>query len=135
MKAMTFMRPPHSGQASGSISYTRLMSMAQVWLRGPAGRLHGAAGSEPGRRSAGRRGFGPLAPQAAGLVRVPAVVADQVRALGRNVLRELGQEIQRVEDLEIPLRPGGQLVALRVGEGPAGILLSLVDDLPGRRSP
>ena len=32
MNATTFIWPPHLGQASGSISYTRLMSMAQVWL-------------------------------------------------------------------------------------------------------
>ena len=38
MKAITFIWPPHFGQASGSISYTRLMSMAQVWLRGGQGR-------------------------------------------------------------------------------------------------
>ena len=41
MKAMTCIRPPHSGQASGSISYTRLMSMAQVWLA----RLRAGAGA------------------------------------------------------------------------------------------
>ena len=76
----------------------------------------GLAGAAAGRsrcglhgRGCGRRfrggGFGRLPPQAAGLVRVPAVVADQVRALRRNMLRELGQEFQRVEDLEIPLGP------------------------------
>ena len=101
----------------------------------------GLAGAAAGRCRCGRLarrgggGFGPLAPQAAGLVRVPAVVADQMRALGRNVLRELRQEIQRREDLEIPLGAGGQAVALRVGEGPAGVFLGLVDDLPGRWSP
>ena len=56
-------------------------------------------------------------------------------ALGWTVLGELGQEIQRREDLEIPLGAGGQLVALRIGEGPAGIFLSLVDDLPGLGHP
>jgi hypothetical protein len=40
MKATTFITPPHSGQARGSISYTRLMSIAQVWL---ARRRHGAS--------------------------------------------------------------------------------------------
>ncbi len=33
MNATTFITPPHSGQASGSNSYTRLMSMAHVWLQ------------------------------------------------------------------------------------------------------
>jgi len=29
-----------------------------------------------------------------------------MRALGRDVLRKLGQEIQRIENLEIPPPPG-----------------------------
>ena len=33
INATTFITPPHFGQASGSTSYTRLMSMAQVWLQ------------------------------------------------------------------------------------------------------
>ena len=33
INAMTFISPPHSGQANGSISYTRLMSMAQIWVQ------------------------------------------------------------------------------------------------------
>ena len=36
-------------------------------------------------------------PPGRGTIRVPAVIADQIRALGRNVLRELGQKIQRPE--------------------------------------
>ncbi len=48
------------------------------------------------------------------------------------MLRELGQEVQRVEDLEIPRGPGREALVLRVEEGPAGVLLGLVDDLPGR---
>ena len=47
------------------------------------------------------------------------------------MLGELRQEFQRTEDLEIPLRAPCQLVALRIGEGPAGVLLGLVDHLPG----
>ena len=54
-----------------------------------------------------------------------------MRAFGRNVLGELGQEIQGIEDLEIPVRPGHQTVALRFGEGSARVLLGLVDNLPG----
>jgi NAD(P)-dependent dehydrogenase (short-subunit alcohol dehydrogenase family) len=51
MKAITFITPPHSGQAKGSISYTRFMSMAQVWLaRLRAGA--GAAGSPEAAASA-----------------------------------------------------------------------------------
>ena len=48
------------------------------------------------------------------------------------MLSELGQEVQRVEDLEIPRGPAPETIVLRVGEGPAGVLLGLVDDLPGR---
>ena len=40
MKAITFIWPPQRGQANGSISYTRLISMAQVWLE----RLRAGAG-------------------------------------------------------------------------------------------
>jgi hypothetical protein len=49
-----------------------------------------------------------------------------MRALGRNVLGELGQEFQRVEDLEIPAGAPCQFVVLRVREGPASILLGFV---------
>ncbi len=76
---------------------------------------------------------GRLLPQAAGLVRVPAVIADQVRAVRRDVLRELGDKLQRREELVIPLRAGGQTFQLRIGKGPAVGLPRLVDDLPGLR--
>ncbi len=66
-----------------------------------------------------------------GLIGVPAVITDQVRALGRNVLGEFGQEVQGREDLEIPLGPGGDPVAFRVGEGPASRLLGFEDNLTG----
>jgi len=46
-------------------------------------------------------------------------------------LGELGQEVQRREDLEIPLRPGFETIVARVGKGAAGLFLGLVDDLPG----
>jgi hypothetical protein len=36
-----------------------------------------------------------------------------MRALGRNMLRELGQEIQRRENLEIPFRPRRQFLKLK----------------------
>jgi hypothetical protein len=42
------------------------------------------------------------------------------------VLSELGQEFQRVENLEIPLGPARQLVPLRIGKRPAGVLLGLL---------
>ena len=56
-----------------------------------------------------------------------------MRTLGWNMLGELGQEIQRRKNLEIPLRPGRQAVALRIGKGPAGVLLRLIHDVPAGR--
>jgi hypothetical protein len=40
-----------------------------------------------------------------------------------DVLGELGQEIQRVEDLEVAADPGKQTLAARLGETPAATLL------------
>ncbi len=40
-------------------------------------------------------------PEASRLVRVPTVIANPMRALRRNVLRELGQEIEWLQDLEV----------------------------------
>lgn len=51
--------------------------------------------------------------------------------LRRDVLRELGEGLQRVEDLEVPLGPPLQPIAVRLGKRPAGILFAFVDDLPG----
>lgn len=44
-------------------------------------------------------------------------------ALRRNMLRELGQEFQRVENLGIPLGPASQFVASRIRKHPTGVLL------------
>ena len=74
-----------------------------------------------------------LLPHPPRLVGVPAIVANQVRALRRYVLRELGQEVQRPEDLEVPLHSCLCSVSLRIGKGAASMLLGLVDDL--RRFP
>ena len=52
---------------------------------------------------------------ASGLVRVEAVVSYQVRALGRDVLGEFGDEVQGPQHLEIPFGPGGDPVAVRIG--------------------
>jgi len=41
------------------------------------------------------------------------------------VLAELGQEFQRVEDLEIAPRPAREFGLLRIRKGPAGVLLAL----------
>ena len=55
--------------------------------------------------------LGPDAPQAMG---VPAVVANQVLALLRNMLRQFGQEVERAEDLElISILTGG--TGVRIG--------------------
>jgi hypothetical protein len=41
-------------------------------------------------------------------------LANQMRALWRNVLRELGQEIERRQDLEIPLHSRSRSVTLSI---------------------
>jgi hypothetical protein len=43
MNAITFIWPWHLGQQSGSISYTRLMSIAQVWLARPGAATSGVS--------------------------------------------------------------------------------------------
>ncbi len=53
-----------------------------------------------------------------------------MRALRWNVLREFRQEIERREDLEVPLHSRSRPVSLRIGKGAASLLLRLVDDLP-----
>ena len=70
MNEITFIVPPHCGHAKGSTSYTRLMSIAQVWSQRPLA----AAACNTGGASRSRR----LAAHAARLVRVPAVIANQV---------------------------------------------------------
>ncbi len=129
MNAITFIWPPHCEQTNGSNSYTRLISIAHVWLERL--RVGPPAASTPTTRAA-------ILPRAASaafartpcLVGIPAIVPNEMRSLRRNVLRELGQEIQRREDLEVPLHPAPQAVVFRIGKRPAGLLLRLVDHLP-----
>ena len=73
IKAITSIVPPHCGQASGSTSYTA-DEHAQVWSQRP---LAAAACTTGGAsRSAALRRMPP------GLVRVPAVIANQGAPLG-----------------------------------------------------
>jgi hypothetical protein len=51
--------------------------------------------------------FRPLPQKLARNVPMSTNVSNQMCALGRNVLGELDQEIQRREDLEVPLPPDG----------------------------
>ena len=51
----------------------------------------------------------PVAPL---LIRVPPVIADQVFALLRDVLRHFSQEVQWIEDLEVALRTGEQIITV-----------------------
>ena len=48
-------------------------------------------------------------------------------SLGRDVLRELRQKIERGQDLIVPLGARLQAVSILVGKGPARLLLRLVD--------
>ena len=57
-------------------------------------------------------------------VRVPTVKTNQVLALIGNVLRDLGQKVQGVEDLEISLRSAAQIGAGRTGKAVATAWLS-----------
>ena len=52
-----------------------------------------------------------------------------MRTLCRNMLREFRQEVQRRENLEIPLGPGYDPVSILVGKGSTSLLLGLVDHL------
>ena len=52
-----------------------------------------------------------------------------MRALRRNVLRELRQEIEWRENLEIPIRARFEVVGIRVGKGLTSLLLGFVDNL------
>ena len=54
-----------------------------------------------------------------------------MRTFGRNVLRELRQEIEWREDLKIPIRAGFEVVGPWVGKGSTSLLLGFVDNLPG----
>ena len=58
------------------------------------------------------------------------MLLNQMRALGRNVLCELGQEIQRLQDLEVPWDSRSRAVSFRIRKGAASLLLGLVNDLP-----
>jgi hypothetical protein len=53
-----------------------------------------------------------------------------MRTFGRNVLRELRQEIEWREDLKIPIRAGFEVVGPWVGKGSTSLLLGFVDNLP-----
>ena len=52
-----------------------------------------------------------------------------MRTLRRNVLRELRQEIEWRENLEIPLRARFEVVGIRVGKGLTSLFLGFVDNL------
>jgi len=59
--------------------------------------------------------------------------AEGERTAIRDVLRDLRQEIQRIEDLEIARGPGEQVLVARFGESAYRVVLGLVDHLPGLR--
>ena len=73
--------------------------------------------------------FRPLRPHSAALVRVPAVVADQMGSLRWDVLGELRQKIERRKDLTVPLVARLHAISILVRKGPARLLLRLVDHL------
>jgi len=94
-------------------------AFAGLWCRGRTG---GNPGSGTGRRF-------PLRPLASRLVRVPSVVSHQMDAQIGDVLRHLGQEVQRIEHLEVAGRSGQQFVVPRFGESAHGIMFGFIDHL------
>lgn len=52
------------------------------------------------------------------------MIANRMRALRRNVLREFRQEVQQRENLEIPLGPGCDAASLMVRKGPTRLFLT-----------
>jgi len=73
----------------------------------------GRAGGNP--RSGTRRQL-PLGPLAAGLVRIPPVVAHQMGARIGYVLGDFGEEIERIEHLEVARGTGQQFLVARFGD-------------------
>ena len=59
-----------------------------------------------------------------------AVVADEVFALVGDVLRQLCEEVERPEDLEVAGYAAAEVFAGRFGEPLGLMLLGVVDDLP-----
>ena len=78
-------------------------------------------------------GGGLFGTEAAGLVGVMSVVADQVLALVGDVLGQFSQEVEGLEDLEVAGGSAEQVGAGRFGEALRVLLLGAVDDLPGTR--
>ena len=87
------------------------------------------------RRQGGRfdpiraSGGGEFGSPASGLVRVVPEVANQVLALVGDVLGEFGQEVQGLEELEVPADSGQEVAAGGFGVLLRMVLLGLVEDL------
>jgi hypothetical protein len=62
---------------------------------------------------------------------VPPVIPHQVASGIVNVLRDFGEEIERIEDLEVAGGAGPQFLIPGLGEAAHRIMLGLVDHLPG----
>ncbi len=99
MKLTIFMAPPQRGHCRGSTCQT--LDQGGPSTAGLGGRW-------------GPRGLGivrwvavGLGPQAAALIRVKAEVTSEVPSGFGDVLGELGDEVQRVEDLEVVVQVVG----------------------------
>ena len=60
------------------------------------------------------------------------VISYRVFPLVRNMLSNLGKEVQRVEDLEIPVHSCTEIAAGRFRKAPAILMFRLVDHMSGR---
>jgi hypothetical protein len=78
----------------------------------------GRSGRSCGARSRRRLPLGSLAPS---FVRIPPVIPDQVLPGVRNMLGDFGQEIQRVENLEVARGTREPFLLARFGESAHGI--------------
>jgi hypothetical protein len=120
MKLTIFMRVVQRGQTSGSTCQMRL-------IRAAIGEA--ARGMVVGDLDDVVRSAVGLGAKATGLRGVETKIAHQMLAGVRDVLRELGDEIQRIEDLEVAGHVAEEIGAGRLGEALGGRLLGQVEDL------
>jgi len=114
----------HLGTAGGTAERVRFVNLrderrpafAGLPRRGWSGRSGGA-----------RRRRLPLSPLAARLVRVPAVVPDQVFVRIWYALGARGQQVEGIGDLEAAGRPGQKFAVARFGKATDGVVLRFLD--------
>ena len=109
MNDTTFIWPPHSHATQG-VHFIDTLDQHRPRL---------ATARSGGLLTRWLVGYGGLRllPHPTRLVRVPTVITNQVRALGRYVLCELGEKIQGREDLKVAIHSRSYSISLRIGKG------------------